>query len=95
MAPILAVGVALVWSVGQVADWGLPTRPFERVFASLNNNASPPYRAFRRLDAGLQGSNKEGWLEVWTEDQPGRGFTFEWWARVGTITCATRCCATC
>jgi hypothetical protein len=65
-----------MWSASQLAATAPSDSPFERVFASLNNVAPPPYRAFRRLDAGIPGSSKEGWLEAWTEYQPGRGFTF-------------------
>lgn len=45
--------------------------------ARFNTSAPPAYRAFRRLDAGVAGSAKHGWIEVWTEFNPDRGFTFE------------------
>ena len=50
---------------------------FERAVATFNRNEPPAYRAFRRLEAGLVGSDKQGWLEAWTEFRPGKGFTFE------------------
>jgi hypothetical protein len=52
-------------------------KPFERAVATFNKNEPPAYRAFRHLEAGLVGSDKHGWLEAWTEFQPGKGFTFE------------------
>jgi hypothetical protein len=52
-------------------------KPFERAVATFNKNEPPAYRAFRRLEAGLVGSDKHGWLEAWTEFQPGKRFTFE------------------
>jgi hypothetical protein len=50
---------------------------FERVLAKSNNVAPPPYKAFRRLEGGVANSDKQGWLEAWTEYQPGRGFSFD------------------
>ena len=67
----------MMWSISQLAATEPSESPFERVFASLNTVASPPYRAFRRLEAGIPGSTKQGWLEAWTEYQPDRGLTFE------------------
>ena len=49
----------------------------EDAVATFNKNEPPAYRAFRRLEAGLVGSDKQGWLEAWTEFRPGQGFTFE------------------
>jgi hypothetical protein len=49
----------------------------ERVVSHLNTVAPPAYRAFRRLEGGLTGSSRQGWLEAWTEFVPGRGFTYE------------------
>lgn len=45
--------------------------------ARANTSVSPAYRAFRRLEAGIPGSSKNGWLEAWTTFEPGKGFTFE------------------
>lgn len=56
---------------------GSAEQGFERVLAKSNTVAPPPYRAFRRLEGGVTGSDRRGWLEAWTEYQPGRGFTFE------------------
>jgi hypothetical protein len=75
-APILATGFALLCGLGQLSAAGSSTPPFERIVARFNTTAPPPYRAFRRLDAGIPGSSKHGWLEAWTEFQPGRGMTF-------------------
>jgi len=76
-APILATGLALLCSLGQVAAAGSSALPFERIVAGFNTTAPPAYRAFRRLDAGLTGSTKHGWLEAWTEFHPDRGLTFD------------------
>ena len=38
--------------------------------ARFNTTAPPAYRAFRRLDAGIRGSSRYGWLEAWTEFRP-------------------------
>jgi hypothetical protein len=77
VAPIMATGFALLCGVGQLSAAGSSTPPFERIVARFNTTAPPPYRAFRRLDAGIPGSSKHGWLEAWTEYRPGRGMTFE------------------
>ena len=45
--------------------------------ARFNASAPPAYRAYRRLDAGIRGSSRYGWLEAWTEFHPGRGMSFE------------------
>ena len=49
----------------------------DRIFSRFNTSAPPPYRAFRRLEAGILGSKNQGWLEVWTEFQPPRAFKFD------------------
>lgn len=78
VAPILAVGFTVLWSAGQVAASGDSiTARFERALAKSNPPAPPAYRAFRRLEGGLADSDKRGWLEAWTEFQPGRGLTFD------------------
>lgn len=45
--------------------------------ARFNTTAPPAYRAFRRLDAGVAGSARHGWIEAWTEFTVERGLTFE------------------
>jgi len=47
-----------------------------QVVASVNQSRQPIYRALRRLEAGVPGSPRHGWLEVWTEQTPDRGFAF-------------------
>ena len=76
-APILATGLAFLGSLAHVTASGSSTPAFERVVARFNTTAPPAYRAFRRLDAGLTGSFKQGWLEAWTEFHPERGLRFE------------------
>ena len=78
-APILAIGFALLAGFGQVAANSPDdaAQGFERVLAKSNHVAPPAYRAFRRLEGGITDSDKRGWLEAWTEFQPGRGFTYE------------------
>ena len=73
----MALGVALLWSTSHLAGAGFTAQPFETVLARFNTAAPPAYRAFRRLEAGVAGSSKHGWLEAWTEHRPGRGLTFE------------------
>ena len=53
-APILAAGLALLCSLGQLSASGSSTPAFERVMARFNTTAPPAYRAFRRLDAGVE-----------------------------------------
>lgn len=43
--------------------------------ARFNTTAPPAYRAYRRLEAGVAEKEKSGWLEAWTEFQPGRGLS--------------------
>ena len=77
-AAILALLLTGMWSVGQAAFVEPDEQGFERVLAKSNSVAPPPYRAFRRLEGGLTNStDKRGWIEAWTEYQPGRGFTYE------------------
>ena len=75
--PILAISFTLMCSLGQLSVSGSSEPAFELVLAKSNTVAPPPYRAFRRLEGGVANSDKQGWLEVWTEYQPGRGFSFE------------------
>lgn len=57
---------------------GSAAQSFERVLARSNTVTPPPYRAYRRLEGGLnENGDKRGWLEAWTEYRPGRGFTYE------------------
>jgi hypothetical protein len=74
--PLLVIGFALLWSLHSGAT-GSPEQSFELILAKSNTITPPPYRAFRRLEGGLSNSEKRGWLEAWTEYQPGRGFTYE------------------
>jgi hypothetical protein len=74
----MALALTGMWSVGHAAADDPSATAFERVLAKSNNVAPPPYRAFRRLEGGItNSSDKRGWIEAWTEYQPGRGFTFE------------------
>jgi hypothetical protein len=77
IAPILATGFAFLCAAGQISATGSSTESFERILARFNVTAPPAYRAFRRMDAGIPGSSKQGWMEAWTEFQPGRGFSFD------------------
>ena len=74
---ILAAALTGMWSAGEASAVGQAEAVFERVLAPSNRITPPPYRALRRMEGGLNSSDKRGWLEVWTEYQPGRGFTFE------------------
>jgi hypothetical protein len=67
----------LLWSLVLSAGSGLPVDQFETVLAKFNHSGPPTYRAFRRLEAGIPGSTKQGWMEVWTEYRRGTGFTYE------------------
>ncbi|MDP3720716.1 MAG: hypothetical protein Q8T13_23385 [Acidobacteriota bacterium] len=75
--PILAMGLMFLCSLGLGAATGSSTPAFERVVARFNTNAPPAYRAFRRLEAGVAGSSRHGWLEAWTELRPGTGLNVE------------------
>jgi hypothetical protein len=61
----------------QVSAAGSSTPDFERVVERFNTTAPPPYRAYRRLEAGNPDSNKQAWMEAWTEFRPGRGLTVD------------------
>lgn len=87
-ALILAAWVALLAGPGQMFALSQPilgadalagqAEPgLERAVSRFNTIAPPAYRAFRRLEGGLTGSSRHGWLEAWTEFVPGRGFTYE------------------
>lgn len=75
--PYLTISVILLWSLGPSAESGLPVDRFATSLARFNDAGPPAYRAFRRLEAGIPGSTKQGWLEVWTEYRPGRGFSYD------------------
>lgn len=75
--PFFTLSAILLWSLGSSADSGLPVDQFEPVLAKFNDASPPVYRAFRKLEAGIPGSTKYGWMEVWTEFRPGRGFSYE------------------
>ena len=76
--PIVAISLALMWSLGQLSAAGSSDQGFERVLSKSNTVAPPAYRAFRRLEGGLtNNADKSGWIEAWTEYHPDRGFTFE------------------
>lgn len=74
--PVIAVmAVAFLAPLG--ADNPSEIQQFEPAFTRFNTVAPPPYRAFRKLEAGRPDSGKHGWLEAWTEFQPGQGFRYE------------------
>jgi len=77
VAPVLAAAFALGWMFSAAAAPPPAEQAFERVFSRFNTSAPPAYRAFRRMEAGIFGSKNQGWLEVWTEFQPPRTFTFD------------------
>lgn len=76
VAPILAAGFTL-WVPGHLSAAGSSAQGFEHALARSNSIVPPAYRAFRRLEGGLIDSDRRGWLEVWTEHQPGKGMTFQ------------------
>jgi hypothetical protein len=73
---ILGALWVLVWSISSAAGTAPAEQSFERVFARFNVSAPPPYRAFRRMEAGIEGSSNQGWLEVSTEYSAAQGFRF-------------------
>lgn len=75
-APLLAISFALVGSFGQTSASDT-TAAFERLLEKSNPPAPPAYRAFRRMEGGLTGSDRRGWLDVWTEFKPGHGLTYD------------------
>ena len=74
-APLLATCFAMLWSLAQGVEARRDQAPIETTLARFNAPAPPPYRAFRRLEAG--NAKRNAWLEAWTEFRPGRGFTYE------------------
>jgi hypothetical protein len=76
-AAILAIALTGMWSADRMSASTASDPGFERILAKSNTVAPPTYRALRRMEGGLNDSEKRGWLEVWTEYTPARGFTFE------------------
>jgi hypothetical protein len=74
--PILTISGILLWSLALSAGPGTTAGHFDLAVARFNKTAPPAYRAFRRLEAGNPATAKHGWLEVWTEHQPGQGMTY-------------------
>jgi hypothetical protein len=75
--PFVAIAFTFLWSSGYLSATGSTTPSFEQVLAKSNAVTPPSYRALRRLEGGLSSQDKRGWLEAWTEFQPGRGFRYE------------------
>lgn len=75
-APILAMCLVVSEGVAQILE-SQPRPSIEATLARFNTPAPPPYRAFRRLEGGLTGSSRQGWLEAWTEFAPGQGFSYD------------------
>lgn len=75
--PILVTSVIFLCSLGLGARAGSSTPAFDQVVARFNTTAPPSYRAFRRLEAGIAGSSRHGWLEAWTEFRPGTGLSVD------------------
>jgi hypothetical protein len=73
----LTIGLALLGGLGQLFAFDQAEPSLVQMVSHLNTVAPPAYRAFRRLEGGLIGSSRQGWLEAWTEFVPGRGFTYE------------------
>lgn len=75
--PLLGAICALAWTFSAGAGSAPIEQPFSQVFARFNS-AVPQYRAFRRIEAGaLDATDKQGWLEAWTEFTPQQGFRFD------------------
>jgi hypothetical protein len=74
--PLLSLSLLMLWSLEPGAA-SSSNHDFLTVLSRANAPAPPPYRAFRRLEAGNPTSDKYGWMEVWTQYQPGHGFTYE------------------
>lgn len=73
----LVASAALAWDFSASAQQA-PAQPiFDRIFARFNTAAPPAYRAFRRMEAGILDSKNQGWMEVWTEYQPAKGFSYQ------------------
>ena len=75
--PLLTIAVMGVGTLASTDAENPAHSQFETVFARFNTAAPPVYRAFRKMEAGNLGSGKHGWLEVWTEFRPGKGFSYD------------------
>ena len=76
-APFLVISFTILCGLGQLAGSSSAARDFERVLAPSNLPTPPTYRALRRIEGGLQASDKRGWLEAWTDYDRGRGLRYE------------------
>ncbi len=76
-ALIVALALTGMWRAEQLSASDPAELTFERVLAASNTVAPPPYRALRRMEGGINDSEKRGWVEAWTEYNPVRGFTYE------------------
>jgi hypothetical protein len=74
--PLLATLMMALWSFAPTTAATAPSSQLDVILAKFNNGPPPAYRAFRRLEAGTRGTAKYGWLEVWTENRPGAGFSY-------------------
>lgn len=78
LAAILGLLCASAWTLFPAASPAADDRLFDGVFARFNTPAPPPYRALRRMEAGLvKSSATRGWIETWTEYRPDGGLRFE------------------
>src|SRR5688500_10012106 len=77
VVPLLAIPMMALWSFAPTTTAAsAPPSQLDVILAKFNNGPPPVYRAFRRLEAGTRGTSKHGWLEVWTENRPGAGFSY-------------------
>jgi hypothetical protein len=75
--PIIAITVMALGNAAPTAAPAPDVLQLDQILARFNRPIPPPYRAFRRLEAGKPDSSRHGWMEVWTEYRPGAGFSFE------------------
>jgi hypothetical protein len=76
-ALIVALALTGMWSAERLSASDPAEAVFERVLAKSNTVEPPQYKALRRMEGGINDSEKRGWIEAWTEYTPGRGFTYE------------------
>jgi hypothetical protein len=76
-AAIVALALTGMWSADRISASTSADGGFEKILAKSNTVAPPSYRAYRRMEGGLNDSEKRGWLEVLTEYTPARGFSYE------------------
>jgi hypothetical protein len=77
-ASALAACIALAGSLVLLAANRQLTPRADEILARFNAPAPPPYRAFRRLEGGLnESSGRQAWMEAWTEFAPNTGFTYK------------------